>query len=201
MIIQGSKINFKTEAIPDVSEKLMDELIREINSLESDLERNGLNHNLSDFFDDQRNDGGNIITNKGIFKEYGTCNSKAEKNSKSFTEYSGLYIFSEKIDNNIKPVYVGISRTIIKRLKNHAFGPSKDTATLAYLLAFGDKTDETSRHKFNDNIDKIADISRLNVRNLFVYIHLYNECHYKLQLLEVLAACKFKTKWNSFKTH
>ncbi|HNW88509.1 MAG TPA: hypothetical protein PKN48_02535 [Bacteroidales bacterium] len=201
MIILNTGDNFKKEAIPDMNDQLMVELNNEIDSLSEGLEKNGLMHILSDFFDDRRNSEENIRTVKDIFIKFGECNSLAAKDSKSKTEYMGIYIFSEKVGNDIKPVYVGISRKIIRRLKNHAYGPTKDTATLAYLLAFGDKTDLKSRHKFNDNIDKIADISRLNVRNLFVYIHLYNDCHYKLQLLEVLAACKFKTKWNSFKTH
>lgn len=201
MLKLGANENFKKETIPDVNNSLIVELLNEISTLEKDLREKGLIHKLSDFFDEDKNGDGKIWAKKEVFRKYGESNSKPDEKLPGITEYMGLYIISERNENDIKPTYVGISRKIIQRLKNHAYGPSKDTATLAYLLAFGNNKDKESKYKFNENIDDIAELSKKQVRNLFVYIYPYNKCNYKLQLLEVLVACKLKAYWNSFKTH
>lgn len=198
MKISSITENFNKEPIPDVNKLLVDELLNEINKIENNLKNIGSRNKLIKFYSFNKTRE-TWEAQKKVFEEYGKCNSKATNKRKSDTEYMGLYVFSKKIGNDFKPVYVGISRKIIQRLRNHAFGKTADTSTLAFLFA---KKEGISKEHYNDsgNMDEMDKYSE-RVRNLFVYIYPFNQCNYKLHLLEVLAACKFKTKWNSFKTH
>lgn len=193
-------LNFNEEPIPDGNKSLVDELLNEINKIKKGINKKGFENRLTKFYSFNENRG-TWEAQKKIFEKYGKCNSKATDKRKSETEYMGLYFFSEKIGNDFKPVYVGISRKIIQRLRNHAFGKTTDTSTLAYLMKFGKDANKKTKEIYNNAQNDIAEASKKRVRDLFVFIYPYNDCHYKLQLLEVLAACKFKTKWNSFKTH
>ncbi len=126
---------------------------------------------------------------------------KPESEQRKKNEVKGLYIFYE--DN--KPAYVGISRTILKRMKNHFRGTTHFEATLVYLmlryehdekhgLYTGERKDfprfETHRvSKQQEMIDtwKISIIPELD--------------NYKMYFFEIYLACHLGTYWNSFETH
>ncbi len=59
-------------------------------------------------------------------------NTKTNKNSKKNNDFSGIYIFFNK---NKKAVYVGISRTIIRRIRQHFISPEHNQSSLVYLMA------------------------------------------------------------------
>jgi predicted GIY-YIG superfamily endonuclease len=137
------------------------------------------------------------------FNELGyTPNSYLKSKSKRTedNEFKGLYIFGEQLNGEIIPVYIGISRTIFRRLKQHAWGKKHNECTLAYL--------KTRERGIIENIE----IGRTTVTNedmlpakkiiqnyKVALIEVQND--YDLYFLEVVLAGKFKTKWNSFKTH
>ena len=64
------------------------------------------------------------------------CNTKLNKKHLYDNELQGLYIFGE-VDNykNVKPVYVGISRTVFRRLYQHTWGTKHNETSLSYLKA------------------------------------------------------------------
>lgn len=136
---------------------------------------------------------GKIIRNKKQFEELGYTPNESN-------EFKGLYIFGEEVDSRVIPVYVGISRTIYRRLRQHAWGKRHNECTLAYL-----KTKEKWLSE-GKNIDRatITNEDMLPAKSIIqnykmVLCPVAND--YDLYFLEVVLAGKFKTKWNSFKTH
>ncbi len=121
-----------------------------------------------------------------------------------------MYVFGEK-DENIIPVYVGISRDIFKRLKQHGWGKTHNAATLAYLIA-----DKEFRYNSNvrelgfsvvsksqrKHIENEADVPKAKelVRRFKVAIYPI-ENDYELYFHEVAVAGILQSKWNSFRTH
>lgn len=144
-----------------------------------------------------------IKRNDTIFNELGySPNTYLKTKSKKITnnEFKGLYIFGDEIDGKIIPVYVGISRSVFRRLKQHAWGKKHNECSLAYLK---------SKHQFE--IEE-KEISRATITNddmlpaktiiqnyKVVLVEVQND--YDLYFLEVALAGIFNTKWNSFKTH
>lgn len=146
---------------------------------------------------------GRIKRNVEIFDALGyvpntflKTNSQNTKNN----EFKGLYIFGEEIENKIIPVYVGISRSVFRRLKQHAWGKKHNECTLAYLKTRHQC--ETEGKQFYRKISTEEDMlpAKSLIRNFkVVLVNIEND--YELYFLEVALAGIFKTKWNSFKTH
>lgn len=139
-----------------------------------------------------------IIRNKALFNELGYIPNTISSNSKNEqpNEFKGLYIFGEKTNGIIVPVYVGISRTIFRRLRQHAWGKNHNECTLAYL-----KTKHSNKaitRKIVTSDDMLPAKSKIQNYTV-VLIPVPND--YDLYFLEVVLAGKFKTKWNSFRTH
>lgn len=144
-----------------------------------------------------------IKRNEEIFNALGyvpntflKTNSLNTKNN----EFKGLYIFGEEIEEKVIPVYVGISRSVFRRLKQHAWGKKHNECSLAYLK---------TRHRFESEGKEFRRIASKEedmlpaksvIRNYkVVLVNIEND--YDLYFLEVALAGIFKTKWNSFKTH
>jgi hypothetical protein len=147
---------------------------------------------------------------KKVGELYNVFNGKITRDKKKFeelgysanesSEFKGLYIFGEEIDGRVIPVYVGISRSVYRRLRQHAWGKKHNECTLAYLKTrhqwkiVGKKTDRAT----------ITDEDMLPAKEIIqnykvVLIPVKND--YDLYFLEVALAGIFSTKWNSFKTH
>lgn len=144
---------------------------------------------------------GIIRKNFALFNSLGYYpNSRKGKNIKSDNEFKGLYVFGEQEEKVCTPVYVGISRTVYRRLRQHGWGKAHNECTLAYIIA----NDEIHNGGWKLNRKKLP-IEDLNhgkeiVRNFKVaMIHIPED--YDLYLFEVLLAGFWKTKWNSFRTH
>lgn len=136
---------------------------------------------------------GKVIRNKKLFEELGYTPNESN-------EFKGLYIFGEKIDDRVIPVYVGISRAVFRRLRQHAWGKNHNQCTLAYLKTRANWKKEgklTTRATIsNDDMDPAKKV----IQDYKVVLwHVPKD--YDLYFLEVILAGKFKTKWNSFRTH
>lgn len=119
---------------------------------------------------------------------------KSKLKNRVFNEFKGLYIFFDK-DN--KPVYVGISRSVYKRLAQHGWGKKHNQCSLAYLMA-KDKDKNLSRSEVQN--EEHLEPQKVKIRNYKVVLHPVS-CNYELYYLEIALAVKLKTYWNSFKTH
>ncbi len=117
-----------------------------------------------------------------------------------YDEFKGLYVFGEKIEDRILPVYLGISRTVNRRLRQHGFGKKHNECTLAYILA----NHANFESKFNLGRAQLPtdllSIEREKVRNCKVALYSV-ESNYELYFHEVAIAGLLKTKFNKFKTH
>lgn len=142
---------------------------------------------------------GKITRNKKRFDELGYTANEPNDVEKP-NEFKGLYIFGEEKDGCIVPVYIGISRTVFRRLRQHAWGKNHNECTLAYLK---------TREKWLSEGKKIGRATISNedmlpaksiIQNYKVVLWPVPE-DYDLYFLEVVLAGKFKTKWNSFRTH
>ncbi len=111
----------------------------------------------------------------------------------------GLYIFVEEG----KPLYVGISRNVIQRLRQHLTGGTHFDASLAYMMAevaagTGKKrSDHMEDPDFLEAFDKAQDrLKRCKV----AFIEISDAV--TRYLFEVYAAMQYDTKeWNHFETH
>jgi hypothetical protein len=177
-------INYANDLATEISKKLNSDTCKKISELYF-FEKNRIKRHVNNF-DSQGYTPNSFLKN-------------TTKNTDN-NEFKGLYIFGEEIEGKITPVYVGISRTIFRRLKQHAWGKKHNECSLAYL-----KTREKWISEGN-NIDR-ATISNEDmlpaksiIQNYKVVLWSVPE-DYNLYFLEVVLAGKFKTKWNSFRTH
>ena len=126
------------------------------------------------------------------------CNNKLKKTSKKEDEAKGLYVFGElNQDGIVEPIYVGISRTVFRRLYQHTWGKKHNETSFSYLKAkhFSQHTGkriELAKELLKEQQEKIKNYRLIVIPEI-------ND--YDLYFMEVYIAGKLKTKWNSFKTH
>src|SRR5579871_926996 len=114
-------------------------------------------------------------------------------------DFSGCYVLLQ----DAKPFYVGISRGVIARLRQHGTGVCHFNATLAYRMACDKAPHEMSRAAAM----KHADFRRLFeeakhqlVRSSVALIEINNDM--ELYLCEAYCAMELDTcQWNTFRTH
>jgi hypothetical protein len=115
-------------------------------------------------------------------------------------EFKGLYAFREQgAKGHGKPLYLGISRNVKNRLKQHAWGKLHNEATFAYLMARTEGAHSGSRDSIHDT-PEILKRYQERIRQYQVAI-LLEPNDYDLYFMEVYFAGKWKTPWNSFRTH
>ena len=184
-------LNYLEERIPSIEtlQKKAEEVLNSVSIREK--------YAFNELF--QRQDSGEYYRNNVLFNEVG-YNTKSKKERKENNEIKGIYLFFE---DNI-PVYVGISRGILRRLKNHFLGKSHFDASLAYLIA-RDKYDKEievymgERSKFP--FDKyVPAIQSEMIENWTISI-IPTLDSYEMYFIEFYLACELKTKWNTFETH
>ncbi len=114
-------------------------------------------------------------------------------------DISGCYVFMR----GARPIYVGISRGVLARIRQHLRGRGHFDASLAYSMAQdkqptpGRRSDAMKNPRFRRAFRAAQrDISRLNVAAVVI------ENPLELHVFEAYAAMKLKTsKWNTFRTH
>jgi len=115
------------------------------------------------------------------------------------TDFPGCYVFS----NRGTPVYVGISRGVIKRLSQHVKGNTHNDASLAYKMAFSHAPHEDHRGQAmkNSEFRRMFDLAKREIGKFYVaYIRIDNDL--ELHLFEAYCAMKLDTStWNTFATH
>lgn len=161
--------NCTNPKIPDT-----DYLIEKAEELFSKVSRNKM-FMFSDFFELKN---GEYCRNKPLIEERG-----------------GLYIFYE----GTKPVYVGISRKVVKRVKQHMCGKRHNEASLAYLIAKeksgfgGERKDMKDNEEFQQIKRKMREEWKIRIIEVDdPYVRYFSEIYF---------AAKLKTCWNDFETH
>lgn len=157
--------NFNDEYIPEL-ERIIKDAKNKI------LELSSMSLHFNEIF--IKNDKGHMIIIKDILEKYSIVGK---------SRIGGIYMFKE----NGKPIYIGISRNIFRRLRDHFLGINKNSASLAFLVS--------KKHKID--IQKVQE----NMRKNWTISFLIESNSYKLALMEIFASSHYKTFWNSFKTH
>lgn len=115
------------------------------------------------------------------------------------SDFSGCYVL---IDAG-KPIYVGISRTVIGRLRQHVFGKTQSDASLAYRMAAKQSPHEVTRSQAMQDITfkSAFDAAQTYLRSLnCATIAIDNPL--ELYLFEAFCAMELDTAvWNTFVTH
>lgn len=153
---------------------------------------------------------------KKVSELYGATNGKIKRIKKEFdelgyianepnntdnsNEFKGLYIFGEENDGSVTPVYIGISRTVFRRLRQHGWGKNHNQCSLAYLKTRAKWEKEGKKSSRSTITSDDMGMAREVIQNYKVALWPVSE-DYNLYFLEVALAGKFKTKWNSFRTH
>jgi len=114
-------------------------------------------------------------------------------------DFSGCYVL---IDGTT-PLYVGISRAVLSRLRQHVRGTTHFDASLAYLMAAKSHPHQLTRsHAMElEEFMKHFQLSQQYLRTLRVaFIEIENPL--ELYVFEAYAAMALETKvWNTFATH
>ena len=114
-------------------------------------------------------------------------------------DFSGCYTM---LDSG-KPIYVGISRKVLTRLRQHVTGKTHFDASLAYLIAQKRCPTNGKRSEVMNNptFRSAFEGAQHHLRQLHVaFVEIENPL--ELYLFEPYAAIEFGThKWNTFRTH
>ena len=115
------------------------------------------------------------------------------------TDFPGCYVFID-VD---RPVYVGISRGVVKRLVQHLNFESHFTASLVYKMASEDFPHEMKRDQAmkDDQFREVFLTAQGSLRKMSVaFVQIDNDL--ELYLFEVMASMHFDIDtWNTFRTH
>ncbi|WMI70075.1 hypothetical protein [Mangrovimonas sp. YM274] len=185
-------MNYKKEPYP----KCLKQLLLEAHELAIEL-KDKLSHDSTPILKDlYRVANDKVWRQTNLFEELGYFPNNVSGKSGSENEFKGIYVFGEQQGDKVVPVYVGISRTIFRRLRQHGWGKLHNECTLAYLLSNHEDPNITRASVTNEFLNT----SKEQLRNYKVVLHPVEE-DYNLYFLEVALAGIFKAKWNSFRTH
>jgi hypothetical protein len=114
-------------------------------------------------------------------------------------DFPGCYVF---LDNN-KAVYVGISRSVVKRIIQHLNYDSHYSASLIYRMASEDYPHEMKRDQAmkDEQFRSVFFAAQDRLRRMSIaFVEIDNDL--ELYLFEVYASMELDTDtWNTFRTH
>lgn len=114
-------------------------------------------------------------------------------------DFTGCYVLIDGTD----PIYVGISRTVLQRLRQHVRGTTHFDASLAYRIAAANQPHGMTRHAAmsDGEFRQHFAAAQMYIRGLNVaFIEIQNPV--ELYLFEVFCAMELDTSvWNTFETH
>ena len=126
--------NFKGTHIPDIY-NINSKISNKLDSVKS--------YKIQKFYNDTDI---KIYKNTEGIKELFDYNSLLNKKSNSKHELKGLYVLYSA--NN--KTYVGISRTIFRRLKQHFYGKNHNESTLVYMMALEEYKKNHKNNKYTE---------------------------------------------------
>lgn len=114
-------------------------------------------------------------------------------------DFPGCYVLSEQD----KPIYVGISKNVLQRLRQHVRGSTHFDASLAYRIAAQKMPHGNTRSKAMETVEFKAQFNAAKeyIRSLNVgFVKIINPL--ALYVFEPYCAMRFDTGiWNTFETH
>ena len=113
-------------------------------------------------------------------------------------DFRGCYVFAD----GTRPFYVGISKKVIERVRQHLRGRTHFEATLAYRMAERGTAKRTRAVNMSDPAfsERFERQKKRLARSQVAFVEVSNPL--ELYLFEVYAAMALGTgRWNSFETH
>jgi hypothetical protein len=114
-------------------------------------------------------------------------------------DFSGCYVLTRRG----KPFYVGISRSIVARLRQHGIGKTHFDASLAYRMACKKAPHKMTRNEAMKNPGfqkQFQEAQRQLHGSSVAFIEIVNPL--ELYVFEAYCAIELNTsKWNTFRTH
>lgn len=115
------------------------------------------------------------------------------------SDFAGCYVFMEAP----RAIYVGISRSVLARIRQHLCGKTHFDASLAYRMAKWKMPTRLQRADamLDPTFKKVFDECQSNLRNLQVaFIKIENDL--EIYLFEAFCAMELDaSNWNTFRTH
>ena len=123
-------MNYREEPYPENLEILLEKANEIALTVRSKLS-DDITPKLKDLY---KVESGKTIRQKDVFEHSGYFPNEVSGKSKTNNEFKGVYILGDLQNNKVVPVYVGISRTVFRRLRQHGWGKLHNECSLAYLL-------------------------------------------------------------------
>jgi hypothetical protein len=137
--------------------------------------------------------------NAGDFAKPGVGPVSIAKSLGRASDFSGCYVLLEQS----KPIYVGISRSVLFRIRQHVTGKSHFDASLVFAVALRRRPTTGYRSEVMQDTGYQAEFEKVQqyLRGLSVaFIEIDNPL--ELYLFEAYAAIALDTmEWNTFRTH
>lgn len=131
---------------------------------------------------------------KGLFKQ--TYNNVFWDLYNNAISKQGIYAFAEITNNEVKILYIGISKDIRKRFIQHTKRKDKKYASWAHIV----QRELSTHNDLSNYYDKIKAYQNEVMPSLyFGYVPI--EDNMILHIAEVYCANKLKSHYNTFKTH
>ena len=179
--------NYYDHQIPKLTE--LYELINKIDDI-------NVTYNFYDLFEKR---GEEYFIKKDFIDNKFISNSKSKSNLKEYDNLMGLYVFMKEKE----PVYIGISKNIISRIKQHFCYKTHNSASLVYLIA----RSEYDKKKYYDGerkhfpFEEYRKTIQKDMRENWKIAIIPESNPYLLYFKEILYAINYQTYWNSFETH
>lgn len=134
-----------------------------------------------------------------LFAERGLGKNLVLKHLSLPHDFQGCYVLLDES----RPVYVGISRSVIQRLIQHVKGKTHFDASLAYRMAAFNYSHDMSRGEAMKNPDFLQFFTEARQRLAAMKVAFVEiKTDLELYLFEVYCSMVLDTaQWNSFKTH
>jgi len=143
--------------------------------------------------------GTNEYLGRQFFREIEKTTSTYRSGSKN--DFSGIYVFLK----NDRAVYVGISNSVIRRLKYHLLADRENQSSFVYLMARRQYQTDNGAAYDGARKDFPFELYRQGFQTEMIseWKFIVHPCSggYHLSFTEILLAASLKTPWNSFETH
>ena len=123
------------------------------------------------------------------------------RRSEAMNDFSGLYVFF----NRGVPEYVGISKTVIRRFKQHLISDKENQSSFVFLIARARFEIETGSPHNGDRktfpFEKYCRTIQDEFLDHWSFVVIPIVGGYAMSFTEIYVAAELGCKWNSFQTH
>jgi len=184
------KLNYADEEIPDPAallERAQDSVKSVLSAIPLPIEDNLVSS------------GKNEYIGRHFFRDFTKTTSTYRSGTKN--DFSGIYVFLK----SDRAVYVGISNSVIRRLKYHLIADRENQSSFVYLMSRKQYELDNGVAYSGARKDFPFELYRQRFQTEMIreWKFIVHPCSggYHLSFTEILLAASLRTRWNSFETH